>query len=104
MSHLTSFQQKCRDNLLKLSRKQGKNIKEFIIKKTMPKWFTDKEIFLETSIGDSNIWIYEDGAYIKTKNKNIPFEFPDYDTEDDLIHAFINTLISLEYKGDSVKG
>ncbi len=86
MREKTEFQKKCSD--LFLTELQGIGI-------SCDKWsFVDgkQESFFEASVAKINIWIYDDGACIKTVNKTKILEALDYKNEDELIDDFINSF------------
>ena len=84
---MTSFQENCLSTLksnakernlafLFLEEKQGRN-----------------EIFVHGKLADTEFWIYEDMADIKTGNRRRLFEPPDYDSPRALIEAFVNSIL-----------
>ena len=93
MVEINYFQKKCKDELMGKLKSLGINISDLRIKESERKWFAEKEVFIEATVDNLKIWIYEDGAYIKGLNINVPFEAPDYNTEEDLISAFVNKVI-----------
>ncbi|MBN1907064.1 MAG: hypothetical protein JW927_18440 [Deltaproteobacteria bacterium] len=95
MLELNAFQKKCWNELSKKLRLQGIDSVDVDIKESKEKWYAVKEIYLEASIGEFKIWIYEDGTHIKGEGLNVPFEALDYKNEDDLIHAFLAKLLAL---------
>ncbi len=89
MCQLTEFQKKCEKRLteaLSVHKKslQGRSLDG------------KKETYIHAHISDSNIevWIYEDEAMISGPSIDFRFESPDFDTDDELIEAFILNAIS----------
>lgn len=95
MNKLTNFQKKCEEELKKHLDNIGVVIENRKILEGDKTWFADKQTFVEASIGRITIWIYDDEAYIKGKDIEIPFESPDYNSEDELIKAFVEKVISI---------
>lgn len=95
MKHLTMFQVRCMKELKKRLRAAGLSLNNVVIRESDEEWYAEKEIFIEASAGHLNVWIYEDGAHIRGRNINVSFEAPDYKTEEDLMHAFIEDVASL---------
>lgn len=93
MVKLSAFQTKCKEELFKKLRSIGVDVHNILIKETEERWFAEKEVFIEVSVDNLKLWIYEDGAHIQGANINVPFEAPDYDNEDDLIRVFIEKAI-----------
>jgi hypothetical protein len=95
MIELSAFQKKCKEQLLSKLKSLEADIHDIRIEESDEKWFAEKEVFIEILVNNLKIWIYNDGAHIQGMNINIPFESPDYDSEEDLIHAFIEKVIFL---------
>ncbi len=98
MNKLTSFQIKCREELIKKVKSLGINIPDFTVLTADKTDFAEEEVFMEAFVNDIRIWIYEDGAHIKGIGENVPFEDLDYNTEEDLIRAFCDKVVVLLQK------
>ncbi|MBI3621124.1 MAG: hypothetical protein HY208_02915 [Nitrospirae bacterium] len=95
MDELTPFQIKCEKELrnrLRFLRVDLSDRKEWISEET---WFADESIYIEATIKNLAIWIYEDEASVSSGKNYFHFERPDFNTEDDLLHAFCDKVISL---------
>ena len=55
----------------------------------------DEESYFLGELGEIKVWIYEDGACIKIKDKTYIFEEPDYKDLDDLIRNLIKKFIEI---------
>ena len=87
---LSVFQKKCKTELF--NRFQIENFKILESDKTR---FAEKEVFIEASVNDLRIWIYEDGAHIKSPDINMAFEDLDYPDDDEMLRAFIDRIASV---------
>ncbi len=88
MKKLTTFQIKCEDKAMELLSRHGIVLQNRNLG-------GESEIYIHARLKDTEIWIYEDEAMIYGNGKDIRFESPDYDTEDQLIEAFISGLKSV---------
>jgi hypothetical protein len=52
-----------------------------------------REAFIEGQIGNAQLWIYEDMAEVRYPNFHRVFERPDYASYEQLISAFVQTVI-----------
>ena len=95
MKDLTSFQLKCKDTLISKLNSLGSSIGDLSMFKSDKTRFAEEEVFLETSVDALRIWIYEDGAHIRYKDADFPFEAQDYKTEESLICAFLEKVVVL---------
>ncbi len=96
MAELSLFQKKCEEVLMQRLKALGINIEKRIFSTIKDeRWSADEEIMIQASIGNIDFWIYDDGADIRTGQTSIIFESPDYDSEDDLINAFVEKIILL---------
>ncbi len=88
MEKLTTFQTKCEDRAKEFLSQYGIALQNRNLG-------GESEIYIHARLKDTEIWIYEDEAMIYRDGKDIRFESPDYDTEDQLIEAFISGLKSV---------
>jgi hypothetical protein len=100
MTELSPFQKKCEEELARRLVPLGVHITDRKIIKGEPTSFAEAEIFIEASIDDFRIWIYDDSADVKSDAGTRCFEAPDYKTEDELITAFTDEVVSLVMERD----
>ena len=96
MIQLNSFQKKTEELLSTRLKDLGyhiRNRKETVFNDE--RWSTKEEPMLQATIGNIDIWIYIDGAYIRTPFVNLSFEKYDYKNLDELAQAFIGKIIFL---------
>ena len=95
MTTLSPFQEKCSDELKKVLRHIGHNIRTWNIVKGR------EETYIEVNLDRVKIWIYEDGACWQGVGRNRVFEAVDYDSLDDLQRAFLAEIsVALSKKAD----
>ena len=88
MKDLTTFQRKCEAELLRLLKR-----KHLVLENR--KLGGQKEIYIYAEVKGLETWIYEDGAEIAGDTVDKRFEKYDFDSDDELINAFIGELESL---------
>lgn len=55
----------------------------------------ETEIFIESEVNGVRLWIYEDEACIIGKGTERVFEKWDFDTQDELIAAFVEKVVAV---------
>ncbi len=88
MIKLTSFQEKCGDELGKVLRSLGHEARKWEVVKGR------EETYVEVDLGQMKVWIYEDGACWQGYNRDRIFEAVDYNSLDDLQRAFLKEVVA----------
>lgn len=83
----TAFQEQCSKTLLAKLQTLGVTPISWVFKDG------EEESFYEGDFGSVKLWIYQDMADLQSKQSHKIYEKPDYDSEDDLISAFVKGVI-----------
>jgi hypothetical protein len=83
MTELTTFQEKCSDELERVLRAARHEIRRWEVVKGQ------HETYIEADLGQVKIWIYTDGACWQGLGRDRVFEMSDYDSLDKLQAAFL---------------
>jgi len=92
MTDKTSFQNKCELALNTLLKSHGLTLKGRTEREVQERFTNQSYVLITGSILDCNIWIYDTQADIRVGKRTKVMESDDYDSEDDLVAAFIKEV------------
>jgi len=96
MRQLTEFQNKCENKLV-----EALSVHEITLKGKSINGKKEAYIHAHISGSEIEVWIYEDEAMISGPKIDFRFESPDFDTDDELIDAFLRKAILLVTERDT---
>ena len=92
MTDKTLFQNKCELALNTLLKSHGLTLKVRTEREVQERFTNQSYVLISGRILDCDIWIYDTQADIRVGKRTKVMESDDYDSEDDLVAAFIKEL------------